>query len=52
MAQHIWQQVTRGEYYAVVLNNADADKCSNTSRINLASGGKNYFIGFRVVIEL
>jgi formylglycine-generating enzyme required for sulfatase activity len=32
--------------------NADAQKCSCSSRINLGSGGKNYFIGFRVVIEL
>jgi len=40
-------RVLRGGSY-----NADADKCSSTSRINLGSGGKNYFIGFRVVIEL
>lgn len=32
--------------------NAEADKCTCTSRINLGSGGKNYFIGFRVLIEL
>ena len=32
--------------------NADAQKCSCSSRINLGSGGKNYFVGFRVVIEL
>ncbi|MDQ7084207.1 MAG: formylglycine-generating enzyme family protein [Sulfurovum sp.] len=29
-----------------------ADKCTSTSRINLGSGGKNYFIGFRLVMEL
>ena len=40
-------RVLRGGSY-----NADADKCSSTSRINLGSGGKNYFIGFRVLIEL
>ena len=40
-------RVLRGGSY-----NADADKCSSTSRINLGSGGKNYFIGFRVVIEI
>jgi len=40
-------RVLRGGSY-----NAEADKCSCTSRINLGSGGKNYFIGFRVVIEL
>jgi formylglycine-generating enzyme required for sulfatase activity len=32
--------------------NADALKCSCSSRINLGSGGKNYFIGFRLVEEL
>jgi len=37
-------RVLRGGSY-----NADADKCSCTSRINLGSGGKNYFIGFRLV---
>lgn len=37
-------RVLRGGSY-----NADADKCSSTSRINLGSGGKNYFIGFRLV---
>lgn len=40
-------RVLRGGSY-----NADTDKCSSTSRINLGSGGKNYFIGFRVVVEL
>ena len=40
-------RVLRGGSY-----NADADKCSSTSRINLGSGGKNYFIGFRLVLEL
>lgn len=37
-------RVLRGGSY-----NAYADKCSCTSRINLGSGGKNYFIGFRLV---
>lgn len=32
--------------------NADAQKCSCSSRINLGSAGKNYFIGFRLVEEL
>lgn len=40
-------RVLRGGSY-----NANADKCSSASRINLGSGGKNYFIGFRVLIEL
>lgn len=40
-------RVLRGGSY-----NADANKCSCTSRINLGSGGKNYFIGFRLVLEL
>jgi len=40
-------RVLRGGSY-----NAQADKCSSTSRINLGSGGRNYFIGFRVLIEL
>ncbi len=40
-------RVLRGGSY-----NADADKCSCTSRINLGSAGKNYFIGFRLVEEL
>jgi formylglycine-generating enzyme required for sulfatase activity len=40
-------RVLRGGSY-----NAEADKCSCTSRINLGSGGKNYFIGFRLVEEL
>ena len=40
-------RVLRGGSY-----NADANKCSCTSRINLGSGGKNYFIGFRLVEEL
>jgi len=37
-------RVLRGGSY-----NTDADKCSSTSRINLGSGGKNYFIGFRLI---
>jgi len=40
-------RVLRGGSY-----NGDADKCSCTSRINLGSGGKNYFIGFRLVEEI
>ncbi|MCF6243812.1 MAG: formylglycine-generating enzyme family protein [Sulfurovum sp.] len=40
-------RVLRGGSY-----NAGMDKCSCTSRINLGSGGKNYFIGFRLVEEL
>jgi len=40
-------RVLRGGSY-----NGDADKCTCTSRINLGSGGKNYFIGFRLLIEL
>ena len=40
-------RVLRGGSY-----NADAQKCNCTSRINLGSGGKNYFIGFRLVVEL
>ena len=32
--------------------NGDSEKCSSTFRINLGSGGKNYFIGFRLVLEL
>ncbi len=40
-------RVLRGGSY-----NTDADKCSCTSRINLGSAGKNYFIGFRLVEEL
>jgi len=32
--------------------NADVQKCSCSSRINLGSAGKNYFIGFRLVQEL
>ena len=40
-------RVLRGGSY-----NGNADKCSCTSRINLGSGGKNYFIGFRLVEEL
>jgi formylglycine-generating enzyme required for sulfatase activity len=32
--------------------NADSYKCRCSSRINLGSGGKNYFIGFRLVEEL
>jgi formylglycine-generating enzyme required for sulfatase activity len=40
-------RVLRGGSY-----NGDAEKCSCTSRINLGSAGKNYFIGFRLVIEL
>jgi formylglycine-generating enzyme required for sulfatase activity len=38
-------RVLRGGSY-----NAEADKCSSASRINLGSGGKNYFIGFRIVL--
>jgi len=41
------ERVLRGGSY-----NAGADKCSSTSRINLGAGGKNYFIGFRMVEEL
>lgn len=40
-------RVLRGGSY-----NADAQKSTCTSRINLGSGGKNYFIGFRLVLEL
>lgn len=40
-------RVLRGGSY-----NADTDKCSCISRINLGSGGKNYFIGFRLVEAL
>lgn len=40
-------RVLRGGSY-----NSDAAKCSSTSRINLGSGGKNYFIGFRLILEL
>jgi formylglycine-generating enzyme required for sulfatase activity len=40
-------RVLRGGSY-----NGDADKCSCTSRINLGSGGRNYFIGFRLLMEL
>lgn len=40
-------RVLRGGSY-----NSDADKCSCASRINLGSSGKNYFIGFRLVLEL
>jgi len=40
-------RVLRGGSY-----NGDAEKCSCTSRINLGSGGKNYFIGFRLVVAL
>jgi len=40
-------RVLRGGSY-----NADVEKCSCSSRINLGSGGKNYFIGFRLVLEL
>lgn len=32
--------------------NANASKCSCSSRINLGSGGKNYFIGFRLLLEV
>ena len=41
------ERVLRGGSY-----NADAEKCFCTSRINLGAGGKNYFIGFRLVLEL
>ena len=37
-------RVLRGGSY-----NAHPTKCTSTSRINLGSGGKNYFIGFRLV---
>jgi formylglycine-generating enzyme required for sulfatase activity len=40
-------RVLRGGSY-----NSDAQKCTSTSRINLGSGGKNYFIGFRLLIVL
>lgn len=40
-------RVLRGGSY-----NADASKCTSTFRINLGSGGKNYFIGFRLVLEM
>lgn len=40
-------RVLRGGSY-----NAGADKCSCASRINLGSAGKNYFIGFRVLVVL
>ena len=40
-------RVLRGGSY-----NADMEKCSSTFRINLGSAGKNYFIGFRIVLEL
>jgi len=40
-------RVLRGGSY-----NGDEEKCTSTSRINLGSKGKNYFIGFRLVLEL
>ena len=40
-------RVLRGGSY-----NSGTEKCSCTSRINLGSRGKNYFIGFRLVVEL
>ncbi|NOR55713.1 MAG: SUMF1/EgtB/PvdO family nonheme iron enzyme [Sulfurovum sp.] len=40
-------RVLRGGSY-----NGGAEKCTSTSRINLGSSGKNYFIGFRLVLEL
>ena len=40
-------RVLRGGSY-----NSTAENCRSSSRINLGSGGRNYFIGFRVVIEL
>lgn len=40
-------RVLRGGSY-----NADEEKCSSTFRINLGAAGKNYFIGFRLVLEL
>lgn len=40
-------RVLRGGSY-----NADIQKCTSTSRINLGSGGKNYFIGFRLILEM
>jgi len=39
-------RVLRGGSY-----NAEVEKCTCTSRINLGSGGRNYFIGFRLVRE-
>ena len=40
-------RVLRGGSY-----NGAIENCRSSSRINLGSGGRNYFIGFRVVIEL
>ena len=40
-------RVLRGGSY-----NGTAENCRSSSRINLGSGGRNYFIGFRVVVEL
>ncbi|MCD6212922.1 MAG: formylglycine-generating enzyme family protein [Sulfurovum sp.] len=40
-------RVLRGGSYK-----AGAEKCTSTSRIDLGSAGRNYFIGFRVLIEL
>lgn len=40
-------RVLRGGSY-----NGTTENCRTSSRINLGSGGRNYFIGFRVVIEL
>ena len=40
-------RVLRGGSY-----NGTVENCRSSSRINLGSGGRNYFIGFRVVIEL
>ena len=40
-------RVLRGGSY-----NGTHENCRTSSRINLGSGGRNYFIGFRVVIEL
>ena len=40
-------RVLRGGSY-----NGDHEKCSSTFRINLGAAGKNYFIGFRLVLEL
>ena len=38
-------RVLRGGSY-----NGTADNCTSTARINLGSGGRNYFIGFRLVL--
>ena len=40
-------RVLRGGSYK-----GETENCTSTSRINLGSAGRNYFIGFRVLIEL